>query len=80
MFWENWNYNVGHDGMIEDKFNADLLAFMSPIVKQVECDIVMVYNPSIQNATITLSEKCYKIAEGVYDCLPTNCVNIQETI
>lgn len=77
MFWKNWNYNVGHDTMIEDKFNSDLIAFLSPMMNPVEHDIIMIYNPSVNNEKVTQSEKCYEISQGEYQLLPTNVIYIQ---
>ena len=63
--------------MIEDKFNSDLIAFLSPMMNPVEHDIIMIYNPSINNEKVTQSEKCYEISQGEYHFLPRNVIYIQ---
>ena len=74
-FWENWNYNVGHDELIEDRYNEDLLVFMSRFGVVSEPNVTMVYRP-VYNDNINIEESNYNIVSGVYKIYPLNQINI----
>ena len=74
-FWENCNYNVGHDEMIEDKYNADLLGFMSRFGIVTEPNITMVYTP-VNSDNINIENSSYNIVSGCYNVYPMNQINI----
>ena len=74
-FWEDWNYNVGYNDMIEDGNNADLVAFMSRYGVFTEPNITMVYTP-IDNKHVKIEKSSYNIVSGCYDMYPINEINI----
>ncbi len=64
--WNDWNYKVGHDELIEDKYNSSIIAFMSPLMRVHEYDIKMIYSPDY-NTNVTKGDNCYKIKSGTYN-------------
>lgn len=74
-FWEDWNYNVGHDDMIEDRNNDDLIAFMSRYGVITEPNVTMVYTP-IDNEHVKIEKSSYNILSGCYDMYPINETNV----
>tara|TARA_Y100000389_G_scaffold179541_1_gene193689 strand:+ start:8166 stop:8492 length:327 start_codon:yes stop_codon:yes gene_type:complete len=71
-FWPDWNYNVGHEDSIEDRYNSDLIAFMSHIVEPEIPDITMIYKPKINN-------ECYIIKSDDYLIYQFNEINISSS-
>lgn len=73
--WEGWNYNVGHDEFIQDKYNPDIIAFMSSVSKVKEWGVVMVYDPSV-NECVWSPGRCYNIQNGTYTIQQSNEINV----
>lgn len=75
--WKDWNYNVGHDDFICDKYNPDMITFMSNIMKPAEHDIIMIYNPESKDVEIV--DECYFVKSNTYIIGPFNNIYIQSS-
>ena len=75
LLWKDWNYNVGHNELIEDKYNSDIIALMNPLCKEVEKNIIMIYDLS-SNENVTKVNDVYYVKSGEYEVYNINIINI----
>ena len=75
--WKDWNYNVGHNDYICDKYNSNIIAFMSNIMKPIENEIIMIYNPKSKDVDFT--NECYFVKSNTYNIGPLNNIYIRSS-
>ena len=78
--WKEWNYNVGHNECVEDKYNSDLIALLFPLTPISLNETIMVYDPSLYNKKITKKDNSYQISHGTYDIYFFHEMNIESSI
>ena len=80
--WTGWNYNVGHDEYVQDRYNTNMIIHMSRLAKVKEHDITMVYDPLRDG--VKKSDNSYMIKSGTFNIFQTNewnwCTNLQNFI